>query len=356
MKKKLVTLMIMLCMAAVPLTGCTLPGIGDISAEKDDDDDKDDDDKDSSATKIKLSEDEVTITEGESFEVTIKNADDLKKLSVESDDEDLVEAELDEDTITLTAGEVDGNEETTVIVSAKGCDDREISVTIIDLDADSDSSSPDSHDSDDGPVSTLPDDVIPDDSDDSKPSSSSADTGSYSEVAGTYSGYIYFSEDTEIDFYETDLGLSSSLASDMAKSGSFSAKATAILSPSGDVTLTLDLNSFMDTLCYAIEDNYVAFYREMSNDYSSSDSEILADKDAQMEYLKAELIRQFGYGDSSSDALTKTTEGTYTYSDGNIKIDNGAVWEYDDESPRCIILDTSELGVAGTDTVYLFEE
>lgn len=352
MKKKLVTLMLMFCVAAVPLTGCTLPGIGNISVEKDADDE---DDEDASDTKIRLSEDEVTITEGNSFEVTIKNADDLKKLSVESDNEDLVEAELDEDTITLTAGEVSKNKETTVIVSAKGCDDREISVTIIDLDDDSDSSSSDSHDSDAGPVSTLPDDVIPNDSDDSKPSSSS-DTGAYSEVAGTYSGYIYFSEDAEIDFYETDLGLSNSLASDMAKSGSLSVKATATLSPSGDATYTLDLNPFMDTLCYAIEDNYVAFYREMTNDYSSSDSEILADKYEQMEYLRAELIRQYGYGDSSSDALTLTKEGTYTYSDGYIKIDNGTVWEYDSSTPPCIIVDTSELGVAGADSVYLFKE
>ena len=351
MKKKLVTLMLMLCMVAVPLTGCTLPGIGDIGAEKDDDDK--DDDKDSSATKIKLSEDEVTITEGDSFEVTVKNADDLKKLSVESDDEDLVEAELDDDTITLTAGEVSKNKETTVIVSAKGCDDREISVTIIDLDDSSDSS--DSHDSDAGPVSTLPDDVIPDDSDDSKPSSSS-DTGAYSEVAGTYSGYIYFSEDAEKEFYTDSLGLSYDLACDMAASGSFSVKAVATLTSYGDVSLKMDMNSFIDTLCYAIEDNYVAFYREAMDDYTTSDSEILAEKYEQMEYFKAQLVTMYDYGDSSSDSLTTTNEGTYTYSDGYIKIDNGAVWEYDSESPQCIIIDTSELGVAGSDSVYLFKE
>lgn len=355
MKKKLITLMLMLCMVAVPLTGCTLPGIGDIGAEKDDDDDDKDDDKDSSATKIKLSEDEVTITEGDSFEVTVKNADDLKKLSVESDDEDLVEAELDDDTIILTAGEVSKNKETTVIVSAKGCDDREISVTIIDLDDDSDSDSSDSHDSDAGPVSTLPDDVIPDDSDDSKPSSSS-DTGAYSEVAGTYSGYIYFSEDAERDFYENNLGLSYDLACDMAASGSFSVKTVATLTSSGDVSLKMDMNALVDSMCYAIEDNFVAFYREVMDDDSSSDSAILAEKDEMMDEFKAELITLYGYGDSSSDSLTTTNEGTYTYSDGYIVLDNGTTWEYDDESPRCIILDTSELGVAGTDTVYLFEE
>ena len=356
MKKKLVTLMLMLCMVAVPLTGCTLPGIGDIGAEKDDDDDDDDKDgdKDSSATKIKLSEDEVTITEGDSFEVTVKNADDLKKLSVESDDEDLVEADLDEDTITLTAGEVDGNEETTVIVSAKGCDDREISVTIIDLDdSGSGSDSSGSHDSD--PVSTLPDDVIPDDSDDSKPSSSS-DTGAYSEVAGTYSGYIYFSEDAEKEFYTDSLGLSYDLACDMAASGSFSVKTVATLTSYGDVSLKMDMNSFIDSLCYAIEDNYVAFYREAVDDYTTSDSDILAEKYEQMEYFKSQLVTMYDYGNSSSDSLTTTNEGTYTYSDGRIWLDNGTYWEYDSESPQCIIIDTSELGVAGTDSVYLFKE
>lgn len=353
MKKKLVTLMLMLCMVAVPLTGCAIPGIGNVTVEKDADDDKDDDDdKDSSATKIKLSEDEVTITEGDSFDVTVKNADDLKKLSVESDDEDLVEAELDEDTITLTAGEVDGNEETTVIVSAKGCDDREISVTIIDLDDDSDSSSSSgSRDSDAGPVSTLPDDVIPDDSDDSK-SSSSSDTGAYSEVAGTYSGYIYFSEDAEIDFYETNLGVSYSLATDMAKCGSFGVETTVVLSSTGDVTLTLDTDSMIDTMCYAIDVNFVDFYRELQGDYTTSDSAILAYKDDAIEEFRTMLVTEYGYG----EAMTWTDESTYTYSDGRIQLESGTYWEYDSSSPQCIIINTADLIAAGTDTVYLFKE
>ena len=74
---------------------------------------------------IELSEKKVSIEAGEDVEVEIENYDDLSKVKVSVEDEDIAEADIDDEIITIT-GVSEGK--TKVIVSAKGCD--EVSITV----------------------------------------------------------------------------------------------------------------------------------------------------------------------------------------------------------------------------------
>ena len=80
-----------------------------------------------SGEEIELSEKKVSIEVGESFEIEIENFDDLKKVKVSVDDEDVATAELDDDTITIE-GLAEGK--TTLTVSAKGSEDVTVSIKV----------------------------------------------------------------------------------------------------------------------------------------------------------------------------------------------------------------------------------
>lgn len=98
------------------LVGCGLSGDG--GSEKNDKD---------AELEIEMSASKETIEVGETVEVEIENFDDLRKVEIEVDDEDIAEAELDDGTITI-----EGKEEgkTTITVSAKECEDVTVTVKV----------------------------------------------------------------------------------------------------------------------------------------------------------------------------------------------------------------------------------
>jgi len=76
---------------------------------------------------IELSEKKVNLEVGDAFDIEIENYDDLKKVKIEVEDEDIVTAELDEEIITLVAI---SEGKTTLTVSAKGCEDVSVTVKV----------------------------------------------------------------------------------------------------------------------------------------------------------------------------------------------------------------------------------
>ena len=74
---------------------------------------------------IELSDKKVEIEAGEEVEVEIENYDDLSKVKVSVEDDDIAECDIDDEIITIT-GVSEGK--TKVIVSAKGAD--EVSITV----------------------------------------------------------------------------------------------------------------------------------------------------------------------------------------------------------------------------------
>ncbi len=83
------------------------------------------DEPDEEEISIELSDKKVNIEAGEEVEVEIENFDDLSKVKVKAEDEDIAECDIDDEIITIT-GISEGK--TKVIVSAKGCD--EVSITV----------------------------------------------------------------------------------------------------------------------------------------------------------------------------------------------------------------------------------
>jgi hypothetical protein len=118
MRRKMCVAVSMLALV-MSLVGCGLSGDG--GSGKNDKDEKD------AELEIEMSASKETIGVGEKVEVTIENFDDLKKVEIEVDDEDIAEAELDDDTITI-----EGKEEgkTTITVSAKDCEDVTVTVKV----------------------------------------------------------------------------------------------------------------------------------------------------------------------------------------------------------------------------------
>lgn len=80
---------------------------------------------------IELSDKKIEINAGEEAEVEIENYDDLSKVKVEAEDDDIAEAVIDDEIIIITG--ISGGK-TKVVVSAKGCDDVLISVNVNDPD------------------------------------------------------------------------------------------------------------------------------------------------------------------------------------------------------------------------------
>lgn len=102
-KKKIVVGLLALCLMGISLTGC-----GQESKDEEEG--------------ILLSEQKVRIEVGDEVEVEIENFDDLKRVDVEVEDDDIAEIDFDdEDGIITIEGISPGK--TTVTVSAKGEDD-----------------------------------------------------------------------------------------------------------------------------------------------------------------------------------------------------------------------------------------
>lgn len=117
MKKKLCVAVSILALV-MSLVGCGLSG-----EEEGGKNDKD------AELEIEMSASKVTIEVGEEAEVEIENFDDLKKVEIEVDDEDIAKAELDDDEgIIIVEGVEEGK--TKVTISAKGCDDVTVTVKV----------------------------------------------------------------------------------------------------------------------------------------------------------------------------------------------------------------------------------
>ena len=117
MKKKLLVAVSMATLV-MSLVGCGLSG-GEVSGKNDKD----------AELEIEMSASKVLVEVGEEAEVEIENFDDLKKVEIEVDDEDIAKAELDDDDGTIT---VEGVEEgkTKIIIIAKGCDEVVVTVKV----------------------------------------------------------------------------------------------------------------------------------------------------------------------------------------------------------------------------------
>lgn len=115
MRRKMTVAVSMLALV-MSLVGCGLSGDGGSGKN----------DKDAEL-EIEMSASKETIEVGETVEVEIENFDDLRKVEIEVDDEDIAEAELDDGTITI-----EGKEEgkTTITVSAKECEDVTVTVKV----------------------------------------------------------------------------------------------------------------------------------------------------------------------------------------------------------------------------------
>lgn len=123
MRRKMSVAVSMLALV-MSLVGCGLSG----------DDGSGKNDKDAEL-EIEMSASKTTIEVGETTEIEIENFDDLRKVKIEVDDEDIAEAELDDGTITI-----EGREEgkTTITVSAKECEDVTVTVKVTASDDDDD--------------------------------------------------------------------------------------------------------------------------------------------------------------------------------------------------------------------------
>lgn len=126
MRRKMSVAVSMLTLV-MSLVGCGLSGDGGSGKN----------DKDAEL-EIEMSASKTTIEVGETTEVEIENFDDLRKVEIEVDDEDIAEAELDDGTITI-----EGREEgkTMITVSAKECEDVTVTVKVtapVDVDDDDD--------------------------------------------------------------------------------------------------------------------------------------------------------------------------------------------------------------------------
>ena len=102
---------------------CSFPGQNSNEPVREEEENEDDEE----LGEIEVSDKKVEIEAGEEFEVEIENYDDLKKVTIEVEDEDIAEAELEDEIITIT-GISEGK--TTITVSAKNCEDFEITVKV----------------------------------------------------------------------------------------------------------------------------------------------------------------------------------------------------------------------------------
>ena len=109
------TLIASVLCASMFLTGCNLPFIGG------------DEEVAEEAATIELSKSKVSLEVEEDTTVKIKNYDDLKKVKVEVDDEEIATVDVDDEKITIT-GIKSGK--AIVTVSAKGCADVMLVVTV----------------------------------------------------------------------------------------------------------------------------------------------------------------------------------------------------------------------------------
>ncbi len=122
-KRTLITRLLALALGSVlAFTACT-----GRNAEPEEVVIEDDDEEEEELLEIELSEKKVSIEAGETIEVEIENYDDLKKVKIEVEDEDIAEAEIEDEIITIT-GISEGK--TTLTVTAKDSEEKTITIKV----------------------------------------------------------------------------------------------------------------------------------------------------------------------------------------------------------------------------------
>lgn len=281
-KKKIVVGLLALCLMGISLTGC-----GQESKDEEEG--------------ILLSEQKVRIEVGDEVEVEIENFDDLKRVDVEVEDDDIAEIDFDdEDGIITIEGISPGK--TTVTVSAKGEDDVSFKVTVEESeDARSDADELDDSRSDaDGP----------DDSSSTETPTPSADQEA-EEVTGDYVSSYHLDSDFWIDVTGGDTE-----SADFLGKGNLTLDFIMSLESDGTAQLSMDTDKFASDFVNFIDDNYTEFMCMMVerdwDDLTQEEKEELEGlKDDIISGLKDALI---GSMDESSDLAT----GTWEYADGNL--------------------------------------
>lgn len=283
-KKKIVVGLLTLCLMGISLTGC-----GQESKDEEEG--------------ILLSEQKVRIEVGDEVEVEIENFDDLKRVDVEVEDDDIAEIDFDDkDGIITIEGISPGK--TTVTVSARDEDDVSFKVTVEESeDARSDADDPDDSPSDaDGP----------DDSSSTETPAPSADQEA-EEVAGDYVASYHLDSDFWINSAGTDAE-----SADFLGKGNLMLDFIMSLESDGTARLHMDTEKFASDFVNFIDDNYIEFVCMMVekdwDDLTQEEKEELEGlKDAIISGLEEELI---GSMDESSDLAT----GTWEYADGSLSL------------------------------------
>lgn len=281
-KKKIVVGLLALCLMGISLTGC-----GQESKDEEEG--------------ILLSEQKVRIEVGDEVEVEIENFDDLKRVDVEVEDDDIAEIDFDdEDGIITIEGISPGK--TTVTVSAKDEDDVSFKVTVEESeDARSDADEPDDSRSDADE---------PDDSPSTEAPTPSADQES-EEVAGDYvSGY-----NLDSDFWINSAGTDAESADFLGK-GNLTLDFIISLESDGTAQLHMDTEKFASDFVNFIDDNYIEFMclimeRDLADLAQDEKEGLESFKDSIISGLEEEMIGSIG---ESSDLAT----GTWEYADGNL--------------------------------------
>ncbi len=280
-KKKIMVGLLALCLMGISLTGC-----GQESKDEEEG--------------ILLSEQKVRIEVGDKVEVEIENFDDLKRVDVEVEDDDIAEIDFDdEDGIITIEGISPGK--TTVTVSAKNEDDVSFKVTVEESeDARSDADELDDSHSDADEL---------DDSSSTETPTPSADQEA-EEVAGDYVSSYNLDSDFWIDVTgDTELA-------DFLEKGNLTLDFIMSLDSDGTARLTMDIEKFASDFVNFIDDNYTEFICMIMekdwDDLTQEEKEELESlKDVLISSLEEELI---GSMDESSDLAT----GTWEYADGNL--------------------------------------
>ena len=280
-KKKLVVGLLVLCLMGISLTGC-----GQESKDEEEG--------------ILLSEQKVRIEVGDEVEVEIENFDDLKRVEVEVEDDDIAEIDFDdEDGIITIEGISPGK--TTVTVSAKGEDDVSFKVTVEESeDARSDADEPDD---------SRADADEPDDSPSIETPAPSADQEA-EEVAGDYVS----SYNLDSDFWIDVTGDTES--ADFLEKGNLTLDFIMSLDSDGTAQLNMDTEKFASDLVNFIDDNYIEFAcilveRDWDDLTQEEKEELEGLKDFTISSLEEAMIESM---DESSDLAT----GTWEYADGNL--------------------------------------
>lgn len=271
-KRTLITKLMVLALGSVlAFTACTgNTDKPDDTVIEEDDDDKSEEEE---LLEIELSEKKVTIEAGETYEIEIENYDDLKKVKIEVEDEDIAEAEIDEEIITIT-GISEGK--TTITVTAKDSEDIEISVKV-----------------------TEPEIIIPE----------------VTLEAGEYIATTTLSD----TFWEEAMGSDGEIFLDFFEGKTISIDFTMYVYEDGTATMAYNTDQFLTEFIDYIDDEYIDFMKLIleyeGEEWDDSYEDYFIDnKDALLDELREELEDSLSsVEDDVLDLTWEEVDGTVTF-------------------------------------------